>query len=146
MPHAGSNNESTGGWAYLHLWGCKYQWQESRWAERSKLYCGDCHIPTFRVVEPTVTALHPQKPRGVTRSGSQNQARSHPLCRSWRSLFSTSLSSFFSFLIWLFMSLMEVWFSWLSLNPFQCYSNSLAKKASERRTLNNLMLVYICVW
>lgn len=145
MLHAGSNNESMGSWAYIHLWGCKYQWQESRWTEGSKLYCSDCHIPTFRAVEPTVTSLCPQKPGGVTRSGSQNLARPHPLCHFWISLFSISLSSFLSFLICLFISLIEVWFSWLSLNPFQCYSNSLAKKASKR-TLNNLMLVCISVW
>lgn len=119
MLHAGSNNESMGGWAYPHLWGCKYQWQKSRWTKRSKLCCGDGHVPTFRVVEPTLTTLCFQKPRGVTHSASQNLARSRPLQLSWIPPFSNFHFFFllFSYLVVYAFSLMEVWFSWLSLNP-----------------------------
>lgn len=145
MLHAGSNNESMGGWAYLHLWGCKYQWQESRWTERSKLYCGDWRIPTSRVARPTVKTLYLQKPRGVTCSDSQNLAGSHPICHSWISLLFYFFVFFllFSYLVVYAFSLMEVWFSWLSSNLLQCYSKPTAKKATKRKTLNNLMLVYV---
>jgi len=138
-----------GGWAYPRLWGCKYQWEESRRTERSMLYCDVYHIPTSRVVGPTVTSLRLQKLPGVTCSDSQGGTwlgHIHNVSPEYHLFSFPVFCLLFSYLIVYAFSLMELWFSWLSLNPLQCYSKPMAKKATERKTLNNLMLVYICDW